>query len=116
MSKALSTCVNGDVTIVELLGTSLSGLSDLDPLRQELDELISNKQPSCLLINFKNVKFINSDAIGILIARRKALVAQGGEMKMCEMNPTIRLSFKALNLDGTLFEILDSEEEGISAF
>lgn len=114
--KCFNVRKDGEVMVVELIPETLSGFSDHDELSDQFSELMKNEKPSRLLVNFSNVKMAASDAIGVFIRIRKEIAGNDGEIKLCAMSPIVRESFRVLNLDGTLFEILDTEADGIAAF
>ena len=105
-----------DVTIVDLLPESLSGLTIQEELGDPLSEIVDRGRPSKLLVNLQHVKLVSSDAIGALIRIRKELKEYGGAIRLCKLDQNVRLSFRLLNLDGTMFQIFDDEAEAIASF
>jgi anti-anti-sigma regulatory factor len=51
-----------------------------------------------------------------LINVRKAVDVHGGRLYLCELQTNVRMAFKVLNLEGTLFKIFATEAEAVSAF
>lgn len=114
--KLYSLRTDGDVTIVDLLPESLAGLTIQEELGDPLSKWVTEKQPQQLLVNFSRVKLASSDAIGVLIRIRKDIQSYQGTIRLCELDPNVRLSFRLLNLDGTMFQIFDSEDEALASF
>ncbi len=106
----------GAVIVIEFKHQELSGIAVHDRLSSDLNHLIEDRLPERLLISFAGVKIASSDAIGVFIQARKQLKPSGGVVKMCCMHENVRLSFQILKLEGSLFEILESEADGIAAF
>ena len=75
-------------------------------LRLELTELIKTKKPRCLLIDFERVTTISSSIIAALLAVKRRLDREGGELKLCDVPPAVRQVFRTLHLEGNLFEIV----------
>ena len=104
-----------DVTVLRLSGADLRDHLVMDEFQEELDRLISGLQPHKLIVSFRELEWTTSHVIGALIKARQQVNQQGGDVKLCEMTPTIRDTFRILNLEGTLFSIYDSEEEAAAA-
>ncbi len=102
--------------IIDLLVQSLSGVGIQEDLSDPLVEVASNSDSRKVLVNFSAVKLVSSDAIGAFIRLRKEVKGDGGEIKLFGMNSNVHLSFRLLNLDGTMFEILETEPEAIASF
>ena len=74
-------------------------------------------RPDCdnLLLNFTGVVGLSSIMLGIMLMLRKKMGQKPGKLKLCQVRPEIMDVFHATKL-GQLFEILDSEQEGLRAF
>ena len=49
-------------------------------LRAELDDVISRSRPELLILDMKNVGFMDSSGIGLILGRMRAVRANGGEL------------------------------------
>lgn len=105
-----------ETTILDIKAKELSELDFQEKLRDELLALVTTLAPLRLILSLKDVEFMGSNAIGILINVRKAVDGYGGRMFLCELQPNVRMAFKVLNLEGTLFKIFESESEALNAF
>ena len=105
-----------DVTILDIKAKELSELDFQEQLRDELMSLVKATSPQKLLLSLKGVEFMGSNAIGILINVRKAVDACGGRLYLCDLQTNVRMAFKVLNLEGTLFKIFSNESEALNAF
>lgn len=84
-------------------------------LREDLLGLVA-ASPSRLVVNLDRVEMLGSNTIGSFVAARNAVHGSGGKMVLCNVQPNVRLSLQALNLEGTLFEVFDSESDALRAF
>ncbi|HUG68453.1 MAG TPA: STAS domain-containing protein [Pirellulaceae bacterium] len=104
-----------ETTILDIKAKELSELDFQEQLRDELMAFVTAVAPLRLVLSLKGVEFMGSNAIGILINVRKAVDGYGGRMFLCDLQPNVRMAFKVLNLEGTLFKIFDSEPEALNA-
>ena len=68
-----------------------------------------------LLLNFGNVEYMSSAALGKLITLNKKVQAAGGKLILCNIDPQIREVFEITKLD-KLFVICGDEQEGLQKF
>lgn len=83
-------------------------------LRTQLEEKIQQEGFTHLILNLKDLSFMDSSGLGVLLGRYKQLAAKKGEMMVCAMNPTIS---RILELAG-IFKIIaakETEEEALSS-
>lgn len=66
-------------------------------MREKIDAAIVEHQPSLLVLDFKNVQFMDSSGIGLVMGRYKAINAVNGELTITNTSPHIR---KVLRLAG----------------
>jgi anti-anti-sigma factor len=114
--KCFKVAISGDVTEVHVKKEELSDLVLQNKFHEELMDLIRSQQPGKLLVSFQPVRYCATSIINSLVAARKETAAYGGRLRLCEMSVPVREAFKTLNLDGTLFEILDSLTDARAEF
>ena len=103
----------GDVTVLDLVGKLT--LDQAAPhLRDKINSLISQNRTH-IVLNLKNVPYIDSGGLGQLVASFGSVVKAGGALKL--LNVTSRnhdlLSITRLV---TVFESFDSEPEALTSF
>ena len=68
-----------------------------------------------LLLNFGNVQYLSSAALGKLINLKKRVGAAGGKVKLCCIHPELKVVFKITRLDN-VFEIFDDEQAALDSY
>jgi anti-anti-sigma factor len=77
--------------------------------RQQIKSSVE-KQSAIILIDFKDVKFMDSSGLGALILSLKTVRSAGIKMVLCSINDQIRMLFELTSMD-RVFEIYPSREE-----
>jgi len=81
-------------------------------LKSSMEKAISEFQHRKIVLNMKDLTYINSSGIGILVKILKETKSAGKILHMCCLQPTIFEVFKITNLN-QIFKIFDSEEEAL---
>ena len=81
---------------------------------RELFELVEQKRTK-ILLNFMNVEFLSSAALGKLITLDKKLKAAKGQLKLSNIRPEIYEVFAITRLN-KLFDIHDDEADALATF
>jgi anti-sigma B factor antagonist len=103
----------GDVTILDLAGRLV--LEDGDALlRSRINELVSEGRLK-ILVNLKDVTYVDSCGVGVLIAKYVSVRKKGGDVKLLHLTPR---SHKVMEISKLLsvFETFDSEERAVGSF
>ena len=109
----------GDVTIIDLSGRisltdalwSASGVT----LGGVIRELVKSGNRK-ILLNLKNVTYIDSSGVGELMSAFTSVQRQkGGELKLLSPSPRVTDLLKISHLDG-LFDIRDDESSALGSF
>lgn len=116
MYRHFETEQRGDVMVVRLTDPKLTDNSYIGELSDELLLLVQREPTKKLVVNFRKVLHCSTAVINGLLRVKKKLLADHGQVKLCEMHPTIREAYKLLNLDGTVFYIHDAETDALVAF
>lgn len=107
MSLDVNMFIKKDFLFVKLRGEMDQYTSD--ELRIKLNEIIVKYQISNVIFNLKNITFLDSSGIGIIIGRYNQVKNKGGKIYLVELNETIK---KIVLLSGLnrICEIKESEE------
>jgi anti-anti-sigma factor len=77
--------------------------------RQEISDIVENGG-SMVLIDFKDVTFMDSSGLGALVLALKTVRAAGGKLFICSINEQVRMLFELTSMD-RVFEIFPNREE-----
>ena len=113
MKMTASTRLVGGVTIVDLsgrivLGEGSAALRDL--VRNLVKEGIKK-----ILLNFRNVDYIDSSGLGELVSAFTSMRGQGGELKLLNLTKRVRTLLQITKLL-TVFDITDDEATSVKSF
>ncbi|MDN8587874.1 anti-sigma F factor antagonist [Paenibacillus sp. 11B] len=95
-----------------ILIVRLSGELDhhtADMIRMQMDEAIQRRQCEHLVLSLKDLQFMDSSGLGVILGRYKLIKNKGGKMVVCDVNPPV---YRLLEMSG-LFKIMPIyENEG----
>ncbi len=110
----LETRVINNIIIFDLKGEIRRSLEDSPTLHQHVKNHL-NEGKRNFILNFDKIDFIDSFAIGELVASLKSINDLGGKLKLIKLPPRIKLLFKITMLE-RIFKIYDDEEEALKNF
>ncbi|KAI9133130.1 STAS domain-containing protein [Acaryochloris sp. CCMEE 5410] len=88
---------------------SLTDGIGLNQVRNEIDTVL-NEGVKTILLDLQDVTFINSSAIGALVAMHKAVHGRSGKLSICSMRKQVSLVLKLSRMD-QIFDIFTDKEE-----
>ena len=98
-------------SVVEFQTESLMNPLDLERIGQSLYQLVDAAGVRRMLLDFTRVKYLSSQAIGIILTLSKKLSqANGGEMVLCGVGPQLLQLLKITRLD-KLLKIVTSQKD-----
>ena len=101
-----------DVTAVRFQDSSILDTELIHGIAQELDQLIEAENSKKLLLDFTEVTFFSSSALGILVTLSKKMAQREGELVICALAAELVKVFKITNLD-KLFKFADDEDQAL---
>jgi anti-sigma B factor antagonist len=105
----------GDVTVVNFVDRRILDEQNIQIIGEQLFSLVDEVGRRKILLNFGNVEFLSSAALGKLIALHKKLQAVGGRLILCNIDPEIYEVFEITRLD-RFFNIQKEEQAALQAF
>jgi anti-sigma B factor antagonist len=105
----------GDVTVVSFMDRKILDEQNIQIIGDQLFSLVDDSGRKKLLLNFGNVEYMSSAALGKLITLNKKVQAVGGQLVLCNIDPQIREVFEITKLD-KLFVIRGDEQEALQMF
>ena len=104
------TTVKDQITVVSATRSVLFDTEAIEQFRLELLAIIAETNPMQLLVDFTQVTRTSTAVINALLMAKKKLLGTGGDLYLCGMQDAVRHNFRILNLEGTVFEVFDSED------
>ena len=101
-----------DVIVVELVEALLRGAIQAELLKLELHQVMA-EGATTLVVDFRNVKMVSSNVVASLLAIQRRAKHLDVDLKLCSMVPELRDVFRTLNLDGSVFQIVDSMQAAL---
>jgi len=77
-----------------------------ETVKAQMEAAILKKDVTHVVLSLKNLEFMDSSGIGVIIGRYKQVTAKGGRMIVCDVNPQI---YRLFELSG-MFKILTFQE------
>lgn len=108
----ISSRAKGEVVILDISGEI--DLYNAPEIKDIVNKLIEQKKYS-VIINLKEVTYIDSSGIGALISSLSNLKKYQGGLKIINVFASVKKVFELTKLT-SFFEIYDSEDEAVKAF
>jgi anti-sigma B factor antagonist len=105
----------GDVTVVNFIDRKILDEQNIQVIGDQLFSLVDQDGLRKLLLNFGNVEYLSSAALGKLITLNKKLQGVGGRLVLCNIDPQIYEVFEITRLD-KFFNIQKEEQAALQAF
>ena len=80
-----------------------------EQFRQEIRDSLA-QDTEIVLVDFKDVTFMDSSGLGSLVLSLKSVRAAGAQLMVCSLNEQIKLLFELTSMD-RVFEIFASRQE-----
>lgn len=109
----LEVAVSSGVAVAKIVAKSIVEEADIRKIAQELDELIDAGR-NRIALNFGHVEHLSSQAIGALLEAHRRCKAEGGDLKICEVNPLVAEVFSMTNL-GQHVEIFPEQAPALAS-
>ena len=104
-----------DVAVVDLGGSSVLDASVIDALGRSLIELVEKEDNRKLVLDFASVRFMSSQALGVLLQLKRAMDPLKGRIIISGIKPELHRVFKITNLH-KLFTFTDQLDEALAHF
>ncbi|TCZ77496.1 anti-sigma F factor antagonist [Paenibacillus albiflavus] len=77
-----------------------------DVVRARMEEAINNGDAFHLVLSLRDLSFMDSSGLGVILGRYKQVTSRGGKLVICHVNPAVNRLFE---LSG-LFKIITFED------
>ena len=105
----------GDVTVVHFTDKKILDEGNIQEIGEELFKLIEEDGCRKIVLNFSNVEYLSSAALGKLITMNKKTKGAKGQLRLCSIRPAIFEVFIITKLN-KLFVIHDEEQSACESF
>jgi len=106
--------ING-VTIARFIDKKILDESNIQIIGNQLFGLIDTDGRKKIVLDFGNVEYLSSAALGKLITMEKKVKAAKGSMRLCNIRPDIYEVFVITRLN-KLFDIRETQEQALEGF
>jgi anti-sigma B factor antagonist len=105
----------GNVTVVRFVNSKILDEGQIQQFGDELFALVEKENRTTLLLNFQQIEFLSSAALGKLIKLDKKVKAAGGRLRLACIKRDIYEVFKITKLD-QMFVIKETEADALATF
>lgn len=109
MSLNIETEVLRNALVVRLQGELDHHSAEL--VKARMEKAIESGQSSHIILSLKQLSFMDSSGLGVILGRYKQITGKGGKMVVCDVNPSV---YRLFEMSG-LFKILSIEDNEQSA-
>jgi anti-sigma B factor antagonist len=105
----------GDIAVVNFLDKRILDEPTIQAIAEQLFVLVDEQGKRKMLLNFSNVEYMSSAALGKLINLHKKLTTLSGRLTMCNVIPQIMEVFQITKLD-KIFKIFPNEDDALATY
>lgn len=105
----------GDVTVARFVDKKILDENNIQVIGNQLFSLVEDDGAKRIILDFSNVEYLSSAALGKLITMEKKVKQAGGKLRLCSIRPDIYEVFAITKLN-KVFEIKDDVDEALEGF
>ena len=87
-----------DITHVQLADERILDEEQIRDIRGSFETIIKRNKDSQILLDLANVKSMTSAMLGLLVRVHKRVCERGGQLKLCNLDPSICKAFEITQL------------------
>src|ERR1700716_3172290 len=106
--RRLEVVEEGEITVVNFIDKKILDEQNIQKIGEDLFSLVDELGRKKILLNFSNVEYLSSAALGKFITLNKKVSTAGGKLVMCNINDDIFEVFEITKLN-KLFNIQKEE-------
>jgi anti-sigma B factor antagonist len=105
-----------NATIVSFTDEKILEEKDINSLQESIMSVIEQTEQINLILDFRNVKFLSSAVLGLLIRISKRIYEHNGRLRLCNIDPKIYEIFKITRLTKTfdIYKNIESATKDLS--
>jgi anti-anti-sigma factor len=93
----------GDLIVVAPEGEI--DLANAALFREVLRQVVERKNGGRIVVDMRDVTFLDSSGLGMLVAAQRAATAKGIELRLADPNPIVRMTLEVANLADLLIGV-----------
>ncbi|MGE3314763.1 MAG: STAS domain-containing protein [Planctomycetaceae bacterium] len=105
----------GDVTIATFIDKKILDETNIQVIGNQLFGLVDQDARQKIILDFTNVEYLSSAALGKLITMDKKVKGARGKLRLCSIRPEIYEVFAITKLN-KLFNIYEDQEKALEGF
>ena len=105
----------GDITVVRFVDKKILDEPNIQIIGNQLFGLVDEDHREKILLDFDNVEYLSSAALGKLITLDKKVKNAKSKLRLCSIKPDIYEVFQITKLT-KLFQIFDTQEQALQGF
>ena len=102
----------GDVTIAKFIDKKILDETNIQIIGNQLFGLVDEDGRKKIILDFSNVEYLSSAALGKLITMDKKVKGSKGKLRLCSIRPDIYEVFAITKLN-KLFDIQENQEKAL---
>ena len=83
-------------------------------VRDGIDSVLNSRPIKNIIFDFKNIRFMDSSGIGVIIGRYKKIANDGGKVSVINVNARVKKIFDLSGMN-KIISIYDTHEQAISS-
>ena len=115
MSRKLDIEQIGDVTVAKFVDKKILDETNIQIIGNQMFGLVDEDGRKRIILDFSNVEYLSSAALGKLITLNKKVRGATGQLALCNIKPEIKEVFSITKLDKVL-KIFEGEESALESF
>jgi anti-sigma B factor antagonist len=105
---------NHGVMIVTLCEQRILDELSIADIGKQLQDMVAKAPVPKIILDFRNVTNMSSSALGMLITLHKRIREANGQLRLCNIQPTIEEVFKITRLN-EIFQICKGQDEAYNS-
>jgi anti-anti-sigma factor len=102
------------VTLVTFTDSSILDNATIEQIGKDLYQLVEVQNKQKIVVDFSNVKFLSSHALGVLLTLQKKTIAHKGSVDLCGVRKELMKIFTLTDLD-KIFKFYPDDEAALAA-
>ena len=105
----------GDVTVAKFIDKKILDETNIQIIGNQLFGLVDEDGRKKIVLDFENVEYLSSAALGKLITMDKKVKGAKGKLRLCNVRPEIYEVFAITKLN-KLFDMHEDQEKALDGF